>query len=120
MPHTETGARLDAANPPAEDFPGLDESSRVPLAMEDRTIVVILVLLACITLANVVVRHFTGFFFAWTEEFSVFLMILLATVAGSAAIALRSRVEPRRPKHDPWRPTAPARPTRRTSRRRGR
>ena len=44
-------------------------------------------LLACITFANVLVRYFTDSSFAWTEEFSVFLMILLAMVAGSAAVA---------------------------------
>ena len=41
-------------------------------------------LLACITFANVLVRYFTDQSFAWTEEFSVFLMIVLALVAGSA------------------------------------
>ncbi|MGA8392740.1 MAG: TRAP transporter small permease, partial [Burkholderiaceae bacterium] len=39
------------------------------------------------TFANVLVRYFTDSSFAWTEEFSVFLMILLAMVAGSAAVA---------------------------------
>jgi TRAP-type C4-dicarboxylate transport system permease small subunit len=41
-------------------------------------------LLALITFANVLVRYFTSQSFAWTEEFSVFLMIVLALVAGSA------------------------------------
>jgi hypothetical protein len=40
-----------------------------------------------ITFANVLVRYFTNSSFAWTEEFSVFLMIVLALVAGSAAVA---------------------------------
>jgi C4-dicarboxylate transporter DctM subunit len=35
----------------------------------------------------VLVRYFTSQSFAWTEEFSVFLMIVLALVAGSAAVA---------------------------------
>ncbi|MNR29791.1 2,3-diketo-L-gulonate TRAP transporter small permease protein YiaM [compost metagenome] len=46
-----------------------------------------MVLLVGITFANVVVRYFTDESFAWTEEFSVFLMIVLALVAGSAAVA---------------------------------
>ena len=87
MPHTETGAKLDAASPVPEELPGLDEPTRVPLAVEDWATVVIMGLLACITFANVVVRYFTDSSFAWTEEFSVFLMILLAMVAGSAAVA---------------------------------
>ncbi len=43
--------------------------------------------LALITFANVLVRYFTNSSFAWTEEISVFLMIVLAMVAGSAAVA---------------------------------
>jgi len=43
--------------------------------------------LALITFANVLVRYFTDASFAWTEEVSVFLMIVLAMVAGSAAVA---------------------------------
>ncbi len=44
-------------------------------------------LLALITFGNVLVRYFTDASFAWTEEISIFLMILLAMVAGSAAVA---------------------------------
>ena len=44
-------------------------------------------LLALITFGNVVARYFTSQSFAWTEEFSIFLMIVLAMVAGSAAVA---------------------------------
>jgi TRAP-type C4-dicarboxylate transport system permease small subunit len=43
--------------------------------------------LALITFANVLVRYFTSSSFAWTEEISIFLMIVLALVAGSAAVA---------------------------------
>ncbi len=43
--------------------------------------------LALITFANVLVRYFTDASFAWTEEVSVFLMIVLTMVAGSAAVA---------------------------------
>ena len=52
-------------------------------------------LLALITFGNVLVRYFTDASFAWTEEISVFLMILLAMVAGSAAVArdLHIRIE---------------------------
>ena len=60
---------------------------RVPIAIEDWATVIIMALLACITFANVLVRYFTDSSFAWTEEFSVFLMIVLAMVAGSAAVA---------------------------------
>lgn len=64
-----------------------DEPTRVPLAIEDWLTVLIMAALALITFANVLVRYFTNSSFAWTEEFSVFLMIVLALVAGSAAVA---------------------------------
>ena len=69
---------------PASDQP---VATRVPLAIEDWLTVIIMGLLALITFANVLVRYFTNASFAWTEEVSVFLMIVLAMVAGSAAVA---------------------------------
>jgi len=44
--------------------------------------------LCIITMANVVVRYLSDESFAWTEEFSVFLLVL-TTMAGTAAAALR-------------------------------
>lgn len=76
-PATPTGA--------APDFP--DEPTRVPLAIEDWLTVAIMAALALITFANVLVRYFTSVSFAWTEEISVFLMILLALVASAGAVA---------------------------------
>jgi TRAP-type C4-dicarboxylate transport system permease small subunit len=71
-----------------DDTPPLpDEPTRVPLAIEDWATVIVMALLALITFANVLVRYFTSTSFAWTEEFSVFLMIVLALVGGSAAVA---------------------------------
>lgn len=64
-----------------------DDATRVPLALEDWATAIIMALLACITFANVLVRYFTSHSFAWTEEISIFLMILLAMVAGSGAVA---------------------------------
>ena len=60
---------------------------RIPLKIEDWLTVIIMGALALITFANVLVRYFTDASFAWTEEVSVFLMIVLAMVAGSAAVA---------------------------------
>ena len=84
---SESGPTLDAASPLPPELPAADEPAKVPLAIEDWATVIIMGLLACITFANVLVRYFTSSSFAWTEEFSVFLMILLAMVAGSAAVA---------------------------------
>ena len=83
----ESGALLDAGSPADTITPPPDEKTLVPLKVEDWLTVIIMGMLACITFANVLVRYFTDASFAWTEEFSVFLMILLAMVAGSAAVA---------------------------------
>ena len=64
-----------------------DEATVIPLKIEDWLTVIIMALLALVTFVNVLVRYFTDSSFAWTEEFSVFLMIVLAMVAGSAAVA---------------------------------
>lgn len=71
----------------ADTSPTPEEVTRVPLAIEDWATVIVMGLLALITFANVLVRYFTNTSFAWTEEFSVFLMIVLALVGGSAAVA---------------------------------
>lgn len=64
-----------------------DSEFRISPRIEDWIGVIVMLLLVGITFANVVVRYFTDESFAWTEEFSVFLMIVLALVAGSAAVA---------------------------------
>ena len=81
---SESSAHAPALPPPAKG-----------LWLEDWLTVCIMALLALITFANVLVRYFTDGSFAWTEEISVFLMILLAMVAGSAAVArdLHIRIE---------------------------
>jgi TRAP-type C4-dicarboxylate transport system permease small subunit len=70
---------------PAAVTPDPDEPRS--LRIEDWLTVIVMALLALITFANVLVRYFTSSSFAWTEEISVFLMIVLALVAGSAAVA---------------------------------
>ena len=79
-----------SSTPPETD--GAADSGARPdeprsLRIEDWLTVIIMAALALITFANVLVRYFTNSSFAWTEELSVFLMILLALVAGSAAVA---------------------------------
>lgn len=78
--------------PPGLDADAPDEKTVVPLKIEDWLTVIVMALLALITFANVVVRYFTSQSFAWTEEFSVFLMIVLALVAGSASVARNRQI----------------------------
>ena len=79
-----------SSTPPETDS-AADQAARPDeprsLRIEDWLTVAIMAALALITFANVLVRYFTNSSFAWTEEISVFLMILLALVAGSAAVA---------------------------------
>ena len=81
-PASHSHLPVEVPDPQAQDV-----ATTVPLKIEDWATVIIMALLACITFANVLVRYFTDSSFAWTEEFSIFLMILLAMVAGSAAVA---------------------------------
>ena len=67
--------------------PEHDEPVKVPLKIEDWLTVLVMACLALITFANVLARYFTSQSFAWTEEFSVFLMIVLALVGSCAAVA---------------------------------
>ena len=73
------------------DFPPTANPASPPtakaLALEDWLVVLIMAALALITFANVLVRYFTDTSFAWTEEISIFLMIVLAMVGGSSAVA---------------------------------
>jgi TRAP-type C4-dicarboxylate transport system permease small subunit len=86
---TETGQPLPGELPTDAEQ---DEATVVPLKIEDWLTVVIMALLALITFANVLVRYFTSQSFAWTEELSVFLMIALSLVAGSAAVARNRQI----------------------------
>jgi len=61
--------------------------TRVPLKIEEILAGIAIALLALITFANVVVRYATNFSFAFTEEFSIFLMLFMALVGGSSVMA---------------------------------
>lgn len=63
---------------------------RVPVALEEGLAVACMALLVAITLLNVVTRYLTDQSFAWTEEISIFLMVLM-TMAGASAAAARDR-----------------------------
>ena len=86
MPPSSSPDRTDTANgvPPAAPNAPCEPRS---LRLEDWLTVLVMGALALITFVNVQVRYFTNASFAWTEEISVFLMIVLALVGGSAAVA---------------------------------
>lgn len=78
-----------ASEPTTDVAPTVPPADAAPraLRLEDWLTVLVMAALALITFANVLVRYFTNSSFAWTEEISVFLMIVLALVGGSAAVA---------------------------------
>ena len=61
--------------------------TRIPLMIEENLAGIAIALLGIITFANVVVRYLTNFSFAFTEEFSVFLMVFMALIGGSSVMA---------------------------------
>jgi TRAP-type C4-dicarboxylate transport system permease small subunit len=85
--HEPSHLPIEVPDPAAQD-----EVTVVPLKIEDWLTVIVMGLLALITFVNVLVRYFTDQSFAWTEEFSVFLMIVLALVAGSASVARNRQI----------------------------
>ena len=74
---------MECESPPETKRP----RTRVPLKLEEYTAGIAIGILGVITFANVVVRYLTNFSFAFTEELSVFLMVLVALVGGSSVMA---------------------------------
>jgi TRAP-type C4-dicarboxylate transport system permease small subunit len=74
---------MELESPPEARGP----KTRVPLKFEEYTAGITIGLLGLITFANVVVRYLTNFSFAFTEEFSIFLMVLVALLGGSSVMA---------------------------------
>jgi TRAP-type C4-dicarboxylate transport system permease small subunit len=69
----------------APDSPAPASESR-PRLVEDWIGAGAMAVLAAITFANVIARYFTDQSFAWTEEISVSLMVVLTMVAAGAAV----------------------------------
>ncbi|MET0962005.1 MAG: TRAP transporter small permease [Noviherbaspirillum sp.] len=74
--------------PEKKDAP--EDQPRVPVRIEEACAALAMALICIITFANVLVRYFTNVSFAFTEEFSIFLMVLL-TLFGAAAAFARDR-----------------------------
>ena len=72
--------------------PAAESPPRVPVQIEEFFAALAMALICLITFANVLVRYFTDESFAFTEEFSVFLMVVLTFVGASAAFAKNSHI----------------------------
>jgi TRAP-type C4-dicarboxylate transport system permease small subunit len=83
-PVSEGGALGTGALAPPEDRP------RIGTGVEEGIAAVAMALVCVITFSNVLVRYFTNASFAFTEEFSVFLLVVM-TLAGASAAFARNR-----------------------------
>lgn len=63
------------------------DTPRITIKLEEAIAAAAMALICLITFANVVVRYFTDASFAFTEEFSVFLLVVLTLVGAAAAFA---------------------------------
>jgi TRAP-type C4-dicarboxylate transport system permease small subunit len=77
---------------PEPDPSVVDAGARLPaprrVPLEEKVAVLCMVALVLITLLNVITRYLTDQSFAWTEEISIVLMVVM-TLAGAAAAAGR-------------------------------
>src|SRR3546814_83428 len=69
-----------------------DPPVKVPLKIEDWISVTVMAVLALITFVNVLIRYLTDQSFAWTEEISVFLLIVLTMTAGATAFVRNQHI----------------------------
>jgi TRAP-type transport system small permease protein len=70
-----------------------EHKPRVPLRIEEAICALAMGLICLISFGNVVVRYFTNYSFAFTEEYAVFLLVVM-TFAGSAlAFATGSHIK---------------------------
>lgn len=99
---TDTPAPRDAANEPiAHDSPnmecGMPSEPTGPLwvtvKLEEAASALIMAALALITLANVLTRYVIDFSLAFTEEYSIILLLILIFVGVSSAIAKNSHIK---------------------------
>ncbi len=71
------------AEPPADPR----NTPRITIRLEEACAAAALSLICLITFANVIVRYLTNASFAFTEEISVFLLVVLTLVGAAAAFA---------------------------------
>jgi TRAP-type C4-dicarboxylate transport system permease small subunit len=83
-PLPEAGELGAGAATPPEDRP------RIGTGVEEGIAAIAMALVCIITFANVLVRYLTNASFAFTEEFSVFLLVVM-TLAGASAAFARNR-----------------------------
>lgn len=66
--------------------------ARVPVKIEEALAAAAMALICLISMGNVLARYFTNVSFAFTEEFSIFLLVFMTLVGASAAFATGSHI----------------------------
>lgn len=69
-----------------------DAHTRVPVAIEDALGAAAMAAICLISFGNVLARYLTNYSFAFTEEFSVFLLAFMTFVGASAAFATNEHI----------------------------
>ena len=67
--------------------PTRENTPRISIGIEQAIGALVMAAIACITFANVIVRYLTNISFAFTEEYSVALMVVVALLGTSLAMA---------------------------------
>lgn len=78
--------------PPARDEENPAPHVRVPIGIERALGALAMALICLISFGNVVVRYATNISFAFTEEFSVFLLVFMTFVGAALAFASGSHI----------------------------
>lgn len=85
----------DAPKPPQEDDSGPDPDTGhtiVPVRIEDALGAAAMALICLISFGNVIARYATSYSFAFTEEYSVFLLVVMTFVGASAGFARNDHI----------------------------
>lgn len=69
-----------------------ERAPRVPLRLEEMIVAAALAVICAVSLLNVVVRYLTDASFAFTEEISVFLLVILAFFGSAVAFARNEQI----------------------------
>lgn len=86
---------IDASENPAGKGPPNDKGTahaKVPVVIEEALAAAAIALICLISFGNVIVRYATNYSFAFTEEFSVFLLAFMTFVGASAAFAANEHI----------------------------
>ena len=89
-PATDSLTGEATADPGSADARPAEDRPRVGTGVEEGVAAIAMALICVITFANVLVRYLTNVSFAFTEEVSVFLMVVM-TLAGASAAFARNR-----------------------------